>query len=62
MAVTEYYNEANRKMTLLINNTIMTYGKDRIISRERNNAKKSNALRILICELIGSCRRRNLLQ
>jgi len=30
MTVTDYYNEVNKKMSVLINKTIMTYGKDNV--------------------------------
>jgi len=42
MTVTEYYNEVNKKMTLLLNKTIMTYGKDNVISKETNKSIWSN--------------------
>jgi len=54
MTVTEYYNEVNKKMTLLINKTIMTYGKDSVIAKETNKTIRSNALRIFISGLNGS--------
>jgi len=46
MTVTEYYNEVNKKMTLLINKTIMTYRKDKVITKETNKTVRSSALRI----------------
>ncbi len=54
MTVTEFYNEVNKKMTLLINKTIMTYGKDNVITKETNKTIRSNALRIFISGLNGS--------
>jgi len=54
VTVTEYYNEDNKKMTLLINKTIMTYGKDNLITKKTNEIIRSNALRIFISGLNGS--------
>ncbi|KAH8323940.1 hypothetical protein KR074_002533, partial [Drosophila pseudoananassae] len=54
MTITEYYNEVNKKMTLLINKTIMTYGKDSVITKETNNSIRGNALRVFISGLNGS--------
>jgi len=54
VTVTEYYNEVNKKMTLLINKTIMTYGKNSLITKETNKTIRSNALRIFISGLNGS--------
>jgi len=54
MTVTEYYNEVNKKMTLLINKTIMTYEKDSVIAKETNKTIRSHALRIFISGLNGS--------
>jgi len=53
MTVTKYYNEVNKKMTLLINKTIMTYGKHSVIAKETNKTIRSNALRIFISGLNG---------
>jgi len=36
MTVTEYYNEVKRQQKLPINKTIMTYGKDSVITKETN--------------------------
>jgi len=41
-------------MTLLINKTIMTYGKDSVITKETNKTIRNNALRIFISGLNGS--------
>ncbi|KAH8278177.1 hypothetical protein KR018_011022, partial [Drosophila ironensis] len=53
MTVIEYYNEVNKKMTLLINKTIMTHGKDSEITKETNKTIRNNALRIFISGLNG---------
>jgi len=42
-----------KKITLLINKTIMTYGKDNVITKEKNKTIRSNALRIFISGLNG---------
>jgi len=36
MTITEYYNEVKRQQKLPINKTIMTYGKDSVITKETN--------------------------
>jgi len=54
MTVTEYYNEVNKKVTLLINKTIMTYGKDSVIAKETKKTIRSKTLRIFISGLNGS--------
>jgi len=43
-----------KKMTLLINKTIMTYGKANVIAKETIKTIRSNALPILISRLNGS--------
>jgi len=48
MTVTEHYNEVNKKITLLISKTIMTYGKDSVITKETNKT-----VRIFISGLNG---------
>jgi len=54
MTITEFYNEVNKKMTLLINKTIITYGKDSVITKETNKTIRSNALTFFISGLNGS--------
>lgn len=54
MSVLEYYNLVNKKLTLLINKTIMTYGDDVKVISEMNKKNRDNALRIFITGLNGS--------
>ncbi|KAH8393455.1 hypothetical protein KR215_005727, partial [Drosophila sulfurigaster] len=54
MTVLEYYNLVNKKLTLLVNKTIMTYGNNANIITEMNKKNRDNALRIFITGLNGS--------
>ncbi|XP_037942884.1 putative uncharacterized protein DDB_G0282499 [Teleopsis dalmanni] len=51
LSVMEYYNLVNKKLTLLINKTIMTHGSDESITKELNRKNRQNALRIFITGL-----------
>lgn len=51
MSVIDYYNLVNRKLTLLINKTIMTHGNDKDITNELNNKNRQTALRVFITGL-----------
>jgi len=53
LSITAFYNEVNKKMTLLINKIIMTYGKDSEITKKSNETIRSNAFRIVISGLNG---------
>ncbi len=52
-SVMDFYNLVNKKLTLLINKTIMTYGKDNPITTETNLRHRQNALRVFITGLNG---------
>jgi len=47
----DYYGTVNRKLTLLINKTIMTYGRNKPITAEMKHRK--TALRVFITGLDG---------
>lgn len=51
MSVVEYYNLVNKKLTLLINKTIMTHGNSADITKELNKKNRDHALRIFITGL-----------
>lgn len=51
LSIIEYYNEINKKLTLLINKTIMTYGSNVEIIKEFNGRNRQYALRIFITGL-----------
>ncbi len=51
MTVIEYYNLVNKKLTLLINKTIMTHGNSAEITKELNKRNRNHALRIFITGL-----------
>lgn len=51
MTVIEYYNLVNKKLTLMINKTIMTYGGAAPITKELNKKNRDQALRIFITGL-----------
>ncbi|EAL58749.1 gag protein [Wolbachia endosymbiont of Drosophila ananassae] len=52
-SVMDFYNLVNKKLTLLINKTIMTYGKENPITTEANLRHRQNALRVFITGLNG---------
>lgn len=47
----EFYNEVNKKLTLLINKTIMTHGTNSAITKELNTKNRETALRTFITGL-----------
>jgi len=49
----EYYELVNTKLTLLINKTIMAYGRNKPLTAEMNEKHKKTALRIFITGLNG---------
>lgn len=49
----EYYNQLYRKLTLLTNKTIMTYGRNKQISSGINNRQRQSVLRVWITGLNG---------
>jgi len=49
----EYYGLFNKKLTLLINTTIMTYGRNKPLTAEMNEKHKKTALRVFITGLNG---------
>lgn len=51
MTVVEYYNLVNRKLTLLINKTIMTHSSSSDIAKELNKKNRDHALRIFVTGL-----------
>ena len=53
MSIIDFYNEVNKKLTLLINKTIMTHGTESSLTKELNLANRRNALRIFITGLNG---------
>lgn len=54
MTVLEYYNLVNKKLTLLTNKTIMTYGNKADVINEMNSKNRESALRIFITGLNGN--------
>lgn len=54
MTVLEYYNLVNKKLTLLTNKTIMTYGNKADVINEMNVKNRDSALRIFITGLNGN--------
>lgn len=51
MSVLDYYNIVNKKLTLLINKTIMTHGSNSAITKELNAKNRQSALRVFITGL-----------
>jgi len=51
--IMDYYGTVNRKLTLLINKTIMTYGRNKPITAEMNEKHRKTALRVFITGLNG---------
>lgn len=49
----DFYNEVNKKLTLLTNKTIMTHGSSSPVTIELNNINRRNALRVFITGLNG---------
>lgn len=50
-SIMTYYNEVNKKLTDLINKTIMTHGTNSELTRELNNRNRQYALRVFITGL-----------
>jgi len=50
----DFYNLVSKKFTLIINKTIMTYGKESPITTETNLRHRENALRVFITGLNGT--------
>jgi len=53
LSVMEYYNQVYKKLTLLTNKTIMTYGRNKPITSEINNRHRQSALRVFVTGLNG---------
>jgi len=53
LSIMEYYGLVNKKRTLLINKTIMTYGRNKPLTAEMNEKHKKTALRVFITGLNG---------
>lgn len=53
LSIMEYYGLVNKKLTLLINKTIMTYGRNKPITSEMNEKHRKTALRVFITGLNG---------
>jgi len=53
LSIMDYYGTVNRKLTLLINKTIMTYGRKKPITAEMNEEHRKTALRVFITGLNG---------
>lgn len=51
LSLLDFYNEVNKKLTLLINKTIMTHGTNTSLSNELNNKNRQYALRVFITGL-----------
>lgn len=51
MSVLDYYNLVNKKLTLLINKTVMTHGSGKDITKELNEKNRQTALRVFITGL-----------
>lgn len=51
LSIVDYYNDVNKKLTSLINKTIMTHGSNEALTRELNNKNRQHALRIFITGL-----------
>jgi len=49
----KYYGLVNKKLTFLINKTIMTYGRNKPLTSEMNEKHKKTALRVFITGLNG---------
>lgn len=50
-SILNYYNEGNKKLTDLINKTIMTHGTDTALTKELNNRNRRYALRVFMTGL-----------
>jgi len=53
LSILNYYGTVNRKLNLLINKTIMTYGRKKKITAEINEKHRMTALRVFITGLNG---------
>jgi len=53
LSIMEYYGLVNKNLTLLINKTIMTYGRNKPLTAEMNEKHKRTALRVFITGLNG---------
>jgi len=53
LPITEYYGLVNKNLTLQINKTIMTYGRNKPLTAEMNEKHKNTALRVFITGLNG---------
>jgi len=51
LSIIDYYNEVNKKLTALINKTIMTHGSDSNLTKELNKKNRQYALRVFITGL-----------
>jgi len=53
LSIMDYYGLVNKKLTLLIYKTIMTYGRNKPLTAEMNEKHKKTALRVFITGLNG---------
>lgn len=51
LTILDYYNEVNKKLTALINKTIMTHGSNSELTNELNRKNRQHALRVFITGL-----------
>lgn len=51
LTIIDYYNEINKKLTALINKTIMTHGPNIVLTNELNKKNRQYALRVFITGL-----------
>lgn len=51
LSIIDYYNDVNKKLTSLINKTIMTHGSNEALTKELNNKNRQYALRVFITGL-----------
>jgi len=51
LTIIDYYNEVNKKLTALINKTIMTHGSNSELTKELNKKNRQYALRVFITGL-----------
>jgi len=49
----DYFGMGNKKITLLFNKTIMTYGRNKPITQEINEKHRKTALRVLLPALMA---------
>lgn len=51
LSIIDYYNEVNKKLTALINKTIMSHGSESELTKELNNKNRQYALRVFVTGL-----------